>query len=250
MKHDELVAFLGSLNIPAENVEGVALQMKKRAEQLMAKRGQSQEEALQYLIGLLKQGWTSRQKPPLQPWKILSSEILHDYRIFKSRADRVISPRTNESHEMYVLEGPHWVNVFALTREKQVVLVQQYRHGTREITWEIPGGMIDNREGPALAASRELFEETGFAGDPPKLLGKIRPNPAFQSNCCYTMLIENARRIADPQPDDTEDIVIQLVDEEEFGRMICDGRIDHALIAVADLWRRLWRSGSIQPVAL
>jgi hypothetical protein len=46
--------------------------------------------------------------------------------------------------------------VIPLTADGDVVMVRQYRHGSREVTLEIPGGMVDPGETPAAAAAREL----------------------------------------------------------------------------------------------
>ncbi len=186
----------------------------------------------------------------IQPWKVLNSCGLNDYRIFKTRADIARSPRTGKKHEVYVVSGVSWVNVLAITPGQEIVLVQQYRHGTRTVMWEIPGGMMDRGESPGKAAARELLEETGYAGNKVRVLGNVHPNPAFQDNVCYTVLIENARRLHAPKPDGTEDISVDVVPEAEFAEMVSDGRITHSLVVVADHWRRLWRSGAIRPPML
>jgi ADP-ribose pyrophosphatase len=186
----------------------------------------------------------------IRPWKIIGSKKLNHYKIFDTRTDRVISPRTQKEHDVYIVSGSSWVNVLAITAKSEIVLVQQYRHGTREIHWEIPGGVIDSGESPAQAATRELLEETGFQGDAPLLLGKVHPNPAYQENTCYTLLIQNVELVATPQMDSMEDILVKLIPEKDFSQMIESGAITHSLVVVADLWRRLWRTGTIQPIVL
>ena len=180
----------------------------------------------------------------IRPWKIVGSRPLPDYRIFQTRTDRVVSPRTGAEHDVFIVTGSSWVNVLALTREQQIVLVQQYRHGVREVMWEIPGGAIDGAETPEVAGVRELLEETGGVGGVARIIGKVRPNPAFQTNWCYTLLIENVEFKQPPRMEGMEDIAMKLVAEDEFARMITDGRIPHALVVVADFWRRLWRAGA------
>lgn len=179
----------------------------------------------------------------IKPWQVIASKWLNHYRIFKTRSDRVISPRTNTEHEVYVVDGSSWVNVFAITEDQKIVVVQQYRHGTREIKWEIPGGVIDEGENPAQAGARELLEETGYAGSAPIVIGKVHPNPAYQTNICYTVLIENAKKVAEPSIEEMEDIAVDLVTENQFEQMIIDGEISHSLVVAADLWRRFWKSG-------
>jgi ADP-ribose pyrophosphatase len=186
----------------------------------------------------------------IRPWQVVSSRPLNHYKIFETRTDRVISPRTQQEHDVYVLTGASWVNILAYTEDQKIVIVQQYRHGIREVMWEIPGGVIDPGETPIQAATRELLEETGYRGNTPTILGKVHPNPAYQTNTCYTVLIEGARFLHSPLLESMEDIAVKLVDETEFQQMIVDGRITHSLVVVADLWRRLWRSGEIRPTML
>jgi ADP-ribose pyrophosphatase len=190
------------------------------------------------------------QSKKILPWQVLDSKKLNSYKIFETRTDRVISPRTKQEHDVYIVTGSSWVNILAFTPEREVLIIEQYRHGVREVMWEIPGGVIDAGETPAQAASRELLEETGFEGDSPKLLGKVYPNPAFQTNTAYTVLIENIRFTKEPQLEGMEDIAMKLVPEEVFADLIATGKITHSLVIVAELWRRLWRSGEITPVVL
>jgi 8-oxo-dGTP pyrophosphatase MutT (NUDIX family) len=95
---------------------------------------------------------------------------------------------------------------------------------------EIPGGMIDPGEDPIAAGCRELLEETGFVGKNAKIIGRVCPNPAIQGNSCYTVLVENALRTADPRPDDMEEIDLLRVPEQAIDRYIKDGLIEHGLV--------------------
>src|SRR5256885_1868583 len=128
----------------------------------------------------------------IQPWQKLGSRTLGDFRIFTIRSDRKLSPRTRQEHEFYVLESVNWVNVIALTPDQQLVMVEQYRHGSDTVELEIPGGMMDAVDAsPEATGLRELREETGYAGENPRLIGQILPNPAIMSNTCFTVMVEN-----------------------------------------------------------
>src|SRR3989304_4823259 len=131
----------------------------------------------------------------IKKWNVVRSENLNSYKVFSTRKDISISPITGENHDFYVVEAPNWVNVVAITADDQMILIEQYRHGTRSITLEIPGGMVDPDESPLEAARRELLEETGHDCDEWVCIGTINPNPAIQSNTCYTFLASNARRV-------------------------------------------------------
>jgi hypothetical protein len=60
-----------------------------------------------------------------------------------------------------------------------------------------------------------------------------RPNPAFLSNRCDTFLALNARRVSDPQFDDSEDIAVAEAPIAEIPQMIQSGQITHALVIAA-----------------
>ncbi|HSR12672.1 MAG TPA: NUDIX hydrolase [Thermodesulfobacteriota bacterium] len=171
-----------------------------------------------------------------RPWSFLHSKILYACRIFQLRNDVYRSPRTGIAHDFSILESSDWVNVVPLTADGKIVLVKQYRIGTREFSLEIPGGMLDKGDDPPGAAVRELMEETGCAGDPPVLLGVVHPNPAILTNRCYTYLIRNVAFKAPPRQDSTEDIEVQTVPLSEVPVLIREGKITHALVIAAFYW--------------
>lgn len=100
----------------------------------------------------------------IRPWATLDVELVADCRIFAVKRVRRESPDGGKRGEFCTIDSPDWVNVIALTDEGEVVMIRQYRHGSNEITLEIPGGILDEGEKPEDAAGRELLEETGFAG--------------------------------------------------------------------------------------
>src|SRR5450432_1853523 len=130
----------------------------------------------------------------IKPWKTIRSKLIGDFRIFTLRSDLKISPRTGKEHDFFILDSVNWVNVVAVTPDQQLVMVEQYRHGSNTVELEIPGGLMDAGEtDPVATGVRELREETGYAGENPRLLGRIWANPAILSNITYTVLIENCR---------------------------------------------------------
>src|SRR5438093_5677757 len=116
----------------------------------------------------------------IRPWEKISSRPAGDFRIFTIRSDRMRSPRTGQAHDCFVIDCVNWVNVVALTQDAQVVMVEQYRHGSNTVELEIPGGMMDAQDvSPEATGARELREETGYEGERARVIGKILPNPAI-----------------------------------------------------------------------
>ena len=171
-----------------------------------------------------------------QPWTWLSSKILTTCRIFTLKQENYRSPRTGKEHEFYLLDSGDWVNVIPLTSDQKVILVNQFRFGTKDFSLEIPGGMLDPGDSPADAAKRELIEETGYGGSEPILLGVVHPNPAIHTNRCYTYLIENAVFQKQPEQDSTEDVEVEIVPLADISKLIQDGVITHALVIAAFYW--------------
>ena len=179
----------------------------------------------------------------LRPWKKVSTKPLGDFRVFRLRADVKISPRTGKEHDFFILDSANWVNVIAVTPDQQLVMVEQYRHGSNTVELEIPGGLMDPHEtDPVASAVRDLREETGYAGENARILGKIHSNPAILSNVTYTVLIENCRLKHEIELDHGEDLITRLVPVSEIPKLVADEKIGHSLVVVAlyhfDLWRR------------
>lgn len=153
--------------------------------------------------------------------------------IFRPRYDTLRNPRNGEIFKRLVLETPDWVNVVALTRDRRLVVVHQYRFGSSSVTIEIPGGMVDAGEAHGEAARRELREETGYTSARWTYLGSVEPNPAFHTNQCHHWLAEDASPTHEQGLDTGEDIVIGTLALDEVRAMIARGEIRHSLVITA-----------------
>ena len=170
---------------------------------------------------------------PLQPWTIHSSKTVYETRVFtllEQHSSSVLNP--DKSGAFSVLQAPNWVNVIALTPDNQVVMIKQYRQGTREITLEIPGGMVDDGEDFLTAGLRELKEETGGVGTGGKQIGVVDPNPAIQSNQCGTILVHDVH-LGEQSLDGNEEIEVVLVPLCNVPELIRTGQITHSLVIAA-----------------
>lgn len=166
-------------------------------------------------------------------WKRTKSEKIADCRVFTVRRDTSRRDSDGVEASFFVVENPDWVNVVALTEKGEVVLIEQFRHGTEEIVLEIPGGMVDEGELPETAARRELLEETGFSSEEFVFLGKSRPNPAFQNNWIHHFLALDCRKVEDTNFDEHESIFTRIVALSEIERLIRDEKFTHSLAVTA-----------------
>ena len=179
----------------------------------------------------------------IQPWPKVSTKSLGDFRIFTLRSDLKTSPRTGKDHDFFVIDCVNWVNVIAVTPDDQLVMVEQFRHGSETVELEIPGGIMDPTDAsPVATGVRELREETGYEGSDAREIGTVYSNPAIMSNYTFTVMVENCQLKHGVEFDSGEDIVTRLVPVSEVPKLVAQGTIRHSLVVVAlyhfDLLRR------------
>ncbi|QNL52103.1 NUDIX hydrolase [Olivibacter sp. SDN3] len=166
-------------------------------------------------------------------WKVLTSEYLIKAPWAVLRRDKCEMPNGHVVPEYYVLEYPNWVNIVALTKDNQVILVKQYRHGAGIESLEIPGGVIDEGEDAETAARREMLEETGYTFDQMEKIVELYPNPATSTNITTTFVARGGVKIREQALDDQEEIEVFLVSIDETKKLLKENKIPQALHAAA-----------------
>lgn len=183
----------------------------------------------------------------IEPWPLQSSRVILETRIFRVREDTRAEPGNEaRTHAFWVLESDDWCNVVAVTEARELVLIEQWRHGQAAVSLEIPGGIVDPGEDPARAAARELEEETGFRAGSVVPLGVLHPNPAILANRCHVFLAEGVTRAADARThfDATERIETRLAPLAEVDELVRSGEITHTIVIAALHLYRLQRPKS------
>lgn len=147
----------------------------------------------------------------LVPWRVVRSRRTYQDDWLTLRTDDCVTAHGTSIDQYHVVEQPDWVNVVALTANREVFLVRQYRHGTREICTGLPSGICDLAdETPLHTAQRELMEETGLCGGSWILLRRYAANPGRQNNFVYGYLALNVCMKASRVGGDTNEVIDML----------------------------------------
>ena len=160
----------------------------------------------------------------IAPWKVLESKYNYRDRWLALRSDTVELPNGRVLAPFHVIEQPDWVTAIAITGEGNIVLVEEYRHGAREVVVELPSGIQDGPGEPVDQIRRELLEETGFASDEWHLLGAFFANAPRLNNRVHCFVALDARKVTEPELDDGEVIVAHEVPFATFLEELRDGR--------------------------
>jgi ADP-ribose pyrophosphatase len=161
----------------------------------------------------------------IKPWKVLETSYVRP----RFRIDKCELSNGNLL-DATIFEFHAWANVVAFTKNNEVVLVKQYRHGICDALLEFPGGVVEDGEDPLDGAKRELLEETGYSASRLIQVGQIYPNPALQTNTLHCFLALDAEKVGEQNLDAGEDIEVHLVPLDELVEMAKQGEFRHALM--------------------
>jgi ADP-ribose pyrophosphatase len=124
--------------------------------------------------------------------RLVSSEVLRQSRVLEFRIDTIETADGRRSTRD-IAAHPGAVAVVAVDPEDRVLLVRQWRHATGGSLLEIPAGTLDRHpdgtvEDPAIAAARELEEETGSRAGAWRHLGAFYTAPGFTNELMHLYL--------------------------------------------------------------
>jgi ADP-ribose pyrophosphatase len=175
----------------------------------------------------------------LKAWKRLTTRTLHRQAHVVVREDALELPDGREKVYPVMSLGAS-VGILPFLSDNQVILVRQYRHITKDFSWEIPGGGILPDEPPEEAAQRELREEAGYRAGRLRRLGGFWPNNAYLDEIIHIFVAD--KLVVDPLPaDQDEHLEIRAFPFDEALAMAQDDRISCGLTKLAILWAAVAR---------
>ena len=131
----------------------------------------------------------------------------------------------------YSLKLPDYAAVVAITEERRVLIVRQYRPAVERDTLELPSGIVDPGETPEEAARRELLEETGYQGGEWEMLGAMEPDTGRLGNRIWSCVAKGVRPAENHVPEEGIEVLTWSLDE--LSRAMVEGRFSMALHVAA-----------------
>jgi 8-oxo-dGTP pyrophosphatase MutT (NUDIX family) len=159
-------------------------------------------------------------------FETVSSETAYRGNILALRVDQVRMPGGNIA-KREVVEHYGAVAVAAVDGAGRVAMVYQYRHPIGRRLWELPAGLLDEPgEDPAVAAARELREETGFTAQRWEVLVDLISSPGFSDEALRVYLARVLTDVGRPESHDEEaDMEVHWVHITDAVQQVMSGEI-------------------------
>ncbi|MFS0781094.1 NUDIX hydrolase [Bacillus sp. 1P06AnD] len=160
--------------------------------------------------------------------KTVGSQKIFEGKVITLQVDEVRLPDGKMS-KREIVKHPGAVAIMALTEDRKLLMVEQYRKALERSIIEIPAGKLEKGEDPLHTAHRELEEETGYGCKSMKKVVSFYTSPGFADEILHVYVAEGLEKIDNPAAaDDDEFVELMEISLEEGERLIEEGRIADA----------------------
>ena len=175
-------------------------------------------------------------------FEILNHESMYSGRAFN--VDRVEARLPDGQVRHYdLVQHRGAVTLVPVDVQGRVWFVRQYRIGADAELLELPAGVMESGEDPALSAAREIREEIGMAARSLEKIGEFFMAPGYSSEFMFVYLATDL--YAAPLPADADEFLqteaIPLVEALQMARdgRIRDGKTLAALLLAQEALQKL-----------
>lgn len=147
--------------------------------------------------------------------KTLSSQKIFTGKVISLQVDEVELP-DGKTSKREIIKHPGAVAVIAITDDRKIVMVEQYRKAMERSLVEIPAGKLEPGEEPLKTAKRELEEETGYVCERMEHVISFYTSPGFADELVHVYVAHQLSKKEDAASLDEDEFVevIELTLEE------------------------------------
>ncbi|WP_394370713.1 NUDIX domain-containing protein [Mucilaginibacter segetis] len=176
--------------------------------------------------------------PTENPWQISSEKEIYDNPWINVTEYQVINPAGKPG----IYGKLHYKNlaigILPLDEDMNTYLVGQYRFVLDQYSWEMPEGGGPLRTDPLESAKRELLEETGLKAGEWTEIQRMHLSNSVSDELAIIYIARGLQQF-DPEPEDTEQLIINKVPFIKAYEMVQNGEITDSLTVAAILKARL-----------
>lgn len=172
--------------------------------------------------------------PKENPWKITSEKKIYDNPWINLTEYQVTNPSGNPGIYGKVHFKNLAIGVLPLDEDMNTYLVGQYRFTIDQYSWEMPEGGGALQTPPLESAKRELLEETGLKAQNWNELVRLHLSNSVSDEYSIIYLARGLKQF-EPEPEETEQLVVHKLPFKEVYQMVCDGLITDAMTVAAIL---------------
>jgi len=169
-------------------------------------------------------------------WSVRQAKRPYENETLALRVDDIDLPEGPATQYAYIERAPA-VIIVPVTRDGQIVTVNQYRYPVDDWCIEVPAGGTHDTGNDSLeeVVRKELREEAGGTCGAVTCVGWFYSGPALLDEKCHVYLAENVDVTQEPSTEPGEVIKIRLVDADEAVEMARTGKMTSSPSALAVL---------------
>jgi ADP-ribose pyrophosphatase len=162
---------------------------------------------------------------PEEKWNIRKQEQILTHPYVQVLYQEVELPNGRTIPDWPIVKAKDYVNAFVLNSHGKIMILEGYKHGLGQSSWQVLGGYLEAGEDPLAAVKRELLEETGYHSDEWLPLGTHVVDANRFVGQGHFFLAHNARQISEPDYHDLEEITLRWETPQEVRQALFDGRV-------------------------